>query len=132
MHAVQQSSRRKQTPQQQTDSVLATARLAVDLASEKQAADILMLDVRKITPFADYIIILTADNFRQITALAEDIRLGLRAEGVDLHHQEGAPESGWVLMDFADVVVHVFAPEQRAFYGLEYVWENARQVIRIQ
>jgi ribosome-associated protein len=108
------------------------AKLAVGVASEKQASDILMLDVRKLTPFADYIIILTADNLRQINALAEDIRIGLKAEGVDLHHREGTPESGWVLMDFADVVVHIFAPIQRAFYSLERVWEDARQVVRIQ
>lgn len=132
MYTVQSPSRRKQTPRQQTNAVLAMARLAVDVASEKQASDILMLDVRKLTPFADYIIILTADSARQISALAEDIRSGLKAEGVNLHHQEGAPDSGWVLMDFADVVVHIFAPNQREFYNLEQVWENARQIIRIQ
>jgi ribosome-associated protein len=108
------------------------AKLAVGVASEKQAADILMLDVRKLTPFTDYIIILTADNVRQISALAEDIRSSLKAEGVNLHHQEGSSDSGWVLMDFADVVVHIFSSNQREFYSLEQVWENARQVIRIQ
>jgi ribosome-associated protein len=132
MDEVQSPTRRQKTPRQQTSAVLAMARLAVDVASEKQASDILMLDVRKLTPFTDYIIILTADNLRQINALAEDIRIGLKTEGVDLHHREGTPESGWVLMDFADVVVHIFAPNQRDFYSLEQVWEDARQVVRIQ
>lgn len=132
MHTVQSPSRQKQSPRQQTSTVLAMGKLAVDVASAKQASDILMLDVRKLTPFTDYIIILTADNVRQINALAEDIRAGLKAEGVSLHHQEGSPDSGWVLMNFADVVVHIFSSNQREFYNLEQIWENARQVIRIQ
>lgn len=111
---------------------LAKAKLAIDLAVEKQASDILLLDVQELTPFTDYIIILTADNFRQLNGLSEDIRQALKAKDIDLHHLEGSPDSGWMLMDFTDVIIHLFSTEQRSFYNLEQIWDKAKQLIRIQ
>ena len=109
----------------------ATDRLAVDVAAEKLAADIVMLDLRGLTAFADYFVIMTADSVRQIEALEDDLSAALKDAGATRHHREGAPASGWVLLDFADVVIHIFGPEEREFFGLERLWSRAPQVVRI-
>ena len=109
----------------------ATARLAVDTAADKLARDILMLDLRGLTAFADYFVLMTADSVRQIEALEEDLSDAMRAAGVARHHREGTPASGWVLLDFADVIIHIFGPEEREFFGLERLWNRAPQVVRI-
>ena len=108
------------------------ARLAIDVASDRQATDILMLDVHELTPFADFLVIMTANSARQLNALADELEEKLRKAGVKLHHREGTPDSGWLLLDFADVVIHIFSETQRDFYSLDQVWSAARQVVRLQ
>ncbi|MEX2598646.1 MAG: ribosome silencing factor [Dehalococcoidia bacterium] len=108
------------------------ARHAVDIASDKQGADILLIDVHEISSFADYLVILSAGSVRQIQALANDLTEAVESKGLDLHHREGANESGWVLLDFGDLVVHVFSPEQRDFYRLEQVWSKGKTLLHIQ
>lgn len=107
------------------------ARLAVDLAAEKLATDIVMMDLRELTVFADYFVVMTADSVRQIEALEEDMTNAMKDSGVARHHREGTPASGWVLLDFADVIIHIFGPEERDFFGLERLWSRAPQVVRI-
>jgi ribosome-associated protein len=107
------------------------ARTVVDLASEKLAEDIVMLDLRQIAPFADYFIIMSAESARQIEALEQDITRDLKQINVSRFHREGTPNSGWVLLDFSDVVIHIFSPEERETYDLERLWSNAPQVVRI-
>ena len=104
----------------------------MDLASDKQAADILLLDIREVASFADYMDIMSAGSVRQMKALADDMLGTVKQAGVRLHHQEGSADSGWLLLDYADVVVHILAPEQRGFYQLEQVWHRAKTVVRIQ
>ena len=82
------------------------ARLAVDLAAEKLATDIVMMDLRALTVFADYFVVMTADSVRQIEALEEDMTNAMKDAGIPRHHREGTPASGWVLLDFADVIIH--------------------------
>ena len=108
------------------------ARLAVDVASEKQAADIVMLDMRGPLAFTDYFVILTGESRRQMQGLLEDIDGALDSAGMTLHHQEGTTDGGWVLMDYGDLVVHVFAPEEREYYQLEHLWSQATVLFRIQ
>ena len=107
------------------------ARMAVDVASEKQASDIVLLDIREACEFADYFVILTAESTRQMGALVEDIEGALERSGATLHHREGIRHGGWVLLDFGDVVVHLFGPEDREFYRIEDVWLRAVEVVRI-
>ena len=107
------------------------ARTVVDLASENLAEDIVMLDLRQVAPFADYFIIMSAESARQIEALEEDITKALKEANVHRFHRAGTPHSGWVLLDFSDVVIHIFSPEEREFYALERLWSQARQVVRI-
>ena len=108
------------------------ARLAVDLASEKLASDIVLLDLRGVCDFADYFVILTTESNRQMNSLADDLEMALKGQGAGLHHREGASHGGWRLLDFGDVIVHMFGPEERDFYRLEGAWPGAVEVVRIQ
>ena len=105
--------------------------MVVEVASDKLAEDIVMLDLRQVTSFADYFVIMSAQSARQIQALEEDITNALKTAGVRRFHREGTHGSGWVLLDFSDVIVHMFAPEEREFFGLERLWSSAPQVVRI-
>ena len=110
---------------------LEVAQFIVDVASDKLAEDIVLLDLRDLAPFADYFVIMSAESSRQIEALEEDLTQALKESGIVRHHREGAPASGWVLLDFSDVIVHVFSPEEREFYDLERLWRRAPQVVRV-
>ena len=105
--------------------------MVVEVASEKLAEDILMLDLREVAPFADYFVIMTAESNRQIQALEEDLTQALKSAHVNRFHREGAAGSGWVLLDFSDVVVHIMGPEEREFYQLERLWSRGAQVVRV-
>ena len=107
------------------------ARMAVDVASEGQAEDIVMLDIRKLTGFADYFVIMSANSRRQLEALQEDLVKFLKASGVSLRHREGTAESGWVLLDYNDVIIHLFGAEERDYYRLDQLWSGAAQVVRV-
>ncbi len=88
--------------------------------------------MRGIASFADYFIIATIMNPRQARAIVDALRRGLRDDGVHVRHQEGAKDSGWVLLDYGSVIVHLFSSEQRVFYALEELWQEAKQVVQIQ
>lgn len=111
---------------------LQIAQRAVELASDKQASNIVLLDIRAIADFADYFVLLSADNPRQINALIEDITLALKTEGITVNHREGVVQSGWVLLDYGDVLIHVFSPEQRDHYRLEDLWREAVPLVHVQ
>lgn len=108
------------------------ARAIVHTASELQASDVVLLDVRQACDFADYFVILSAQSPRQIRNLIEEIEGVMRSQSVRLHHMEGTNESGWILMDFGDLIVHVLATHERDFYDLEHVWPKAIEMVRIQ
>ena len=108
------------------------ARKAVDIASDKLASDIVLLDLREVAVFADYFVLLTGESRRQLGALRDDLTEALEREGASLHHAEGNPDAGWVLLDFGDLVIHIFGPEERQFYGLDKLWAHAPELVRIQ
>ena len=109
------------------------AHLIVGKLEEHQAAEILMLDLREITPFADYFVICTADSDRQARTLQETVAEELKAENETRPlSTEGEPASGWVLLDYNTVVVHIFSKTARAFYRLEELWKAAPIVLKIQ
>jgi len=107
------------------------ARLIVEVASEKLAADIVMLDLRGLASFTDYFVVMSADSSRLIQALEEDIATTMKHSNLSIHRREGTAASGWVLMDCSDVIVHIFSPEEREFFGLEKLWARAPQVVRV-
>ena len=106
--------------------------MATELASDKQAVDIAMLDVRALCSFADYFVICTGKTKRHIEAIWQDIGEILKSKGVVPNHNEGTPDSGWMLADFGSVIVHIFAPLERDYYQLEKLWNKAIPVVRIQ
>jgi len=108
------------------------ARLAVEAASDKQADNIVMLDTKQICSFADYFVICSGDNPRQIEAIRQEIREKLKQGDIIPFHIEGAADSGWILLDLGDVVIHIFSPSQRDYYRLDDLWHEAVPVIRIQ
>ena len=109
------------------------AKRIVDLLAEKQASDILMLDLQRVSLLADYFVLCSGNSERQITALQDEILEDLRNNThLRPYRTEGKPSSGWVLLDYGDVVVHIFAPAERDYYRLEDVWSHAPAVIRVQ
>jgi len=108
------------------------ARRIVELAEDKKAADIVLLDLSELTTVADAFVICSGGSERQIDAIADGIAEGLRAEGVRPIGREGTAASHWVLLDFGSVIVHVFTPPERDYYSLEKHWSRARLVVRVQ
>ena len=107
------------------------AKKAVEAALDKQASDILMLDIRQVSDFTDYFVICSGDSERQIHATCDAIDEALSREGIKLLRREGKDDSGWVLLDFGIVVVHVFSTPEREYYNIEKLWDKATPVVRI-
>jgi ribosome-associated protein len=104
----------------------------VEIASDKQATDILLLDARGICSFTDYFVICSCDTSRQMHAVYDEISKVLKKEGVIPHHHEGEVDSGWLLLDYGEVVVHIFSLAEREYYQLDRLWQKASTVVRIQ
>ena len=101
----------------------ALAKKIMAILEEKKAADILALDISEISTLADYFILASAENVRQLDALEDAVEEGI---GLELN-KEGEGDSGWILMDYKDIVVHLFTKEQREFYDLEKIWSDAKK-----
>ena len=108
------------------------ARRIVDLAEDKKAADIVLLDLTGLTTVADSFVIASGGSERQLDAIADGIVGGMRALGVRPIGREGTPESHWILLDFGAVIVHIFTPPERDFYQLEKHWSEAKTILRVQ
>lgn len=108
------------------------AHKAVEAASDKKALDIVLLDTRGVCSFADYFVICSGDSGKQIEAIRDEVGHTLKKEGILPHHYEGTVDSGWLLLDFSDVIVHIFAPVEREHYQLDRLWSQAIPVVRIQ
>jgi ribosome-associated protein len=111
---------------------LEVARRIVELAEDKKAADIVLLDLTGLTTLADYFVIASGGSERQLDAIADGIVSGMRDEKVRAIGREGTPESHWILLDFGDVIVHIFTPPERDYYQLEKHWGEAKTILRVQ
>ncbi len=103
----------------------------MDLAVGKLGEDVLLLDIRPVSMIADYFVICSGTSERQIQAIYEDIWTKLEEMGIHPLHAEGRATSGWILMDYGSVIVHIFLPPTRRYYHLEQLWKDARTVVRI-
>ncbi len=101
---------------------------AIAAAEDKKALDLVVLDLRKAAGFTDFFLICSGGNTRQIRAIADGIIEALAAGGVKPAHVEGYDRSEWILLDYFDFIVHIFATERRLFYGLERLWGNADRI----
>ncbi len=104
----------------------------MEIASDLQASNITLLDVRESCNFADYFVICSGESPRQVSAIVEEIERSLKKDGVRPSHVEGKVDSGWVLIDFGGVIVHVFTAPERDYYRLDELWHEAKPVVRIQ
>jgi ribosome-associated protein len=102
------------------------SQLAASTAFDGKASDIAILDLRKLTIMCDHFVVCTARNSIHAKAVAEGIEEKLRESGRRPSHIEGMYGGGWVLMDYGDVIVHVFLAEEREFYDLERLWADAK------
>ena len=103
-------------------------RIAVNAADDKKANDLVILDISKITSFANYFLLCTGDSSRQMQAIADEVEKQLKASGIRPSHVEGYQNSEWILLDCMDLVVHIFSKNARAFYDLERLWRDAQKM----
>ena len=104
----------------------------MEAASDKQAVDIVLLDAQGVCSFADYFVICSGESERQVKTIYEEVEHALKKDGVRPHHREGTLDSGWLLLDFGDVIVHIFATFEREYYQLDKLWGQAVPVVTIQ
>ncbi len=107
------------TPEQLADTI-------AELAADRKAQDIVKLDLRGMIGYTDYFVICTGRSDRQVKAIHDAIHAGLKSEhGIQPRRVEGLTEASWILIDYLDVVVHVFTPDMREYYRLEQLWGEA-------
>lgn len=113
---------------------LELANRITDVIVDKQGEDVLILDLQEVTTFTDYFVICTTTSRRQLEALQNAIREAMKQEDQKriAMNVEGDAESGWILLDYNSVIVHLFDGDMREYYQLEELWKNARIVARIQ
>ncbi len=110
------------------DPIREQAKKIALLIDSKKGMDITLLDVQGISSITDYLLIATGNSVRQVLALSDYVDEGAKAIGLQLRHKEGHHTGDWVILDLADVVVHLFVRETRDYYGLERIWRDARTV----
>lgn len=114
------------TSQYETLSAVRAARVAIE---DKKGEELVLLDISEITPVADYFLIATGNNSRQIRSLSEDVERAVKETyGVGPLSIEGLAQAQWVLLDYGDFVVHIFDQETREFFNLERLWSDAKRV----
>ena len=108
------------------------ALLVADIISDTPAQDTVVLDIHELSPFADYFVITAGANERQLRAITRTVSEKMHEAGIRPTRTEGGAMSGWIVLDFGDVLVHIFSEEQREFYHLEDLWAEAPTLLAIQ
>lgn len=104
----------------------------VDALTDKKGENILLLDVHEITSFTDYFIICTGSSSRMLNALAEGVLEKTKDEFKKKNRLQGTPQAGWIVLDYGDIVVHLFDEELRRYYNLEGLWKEGKVILRLQ
>lgn len=102
-----------------------TANRIIELAQDKKGRQIVLMDLSKLSDFTDYFVIISGDSNIQIKAITDHIEEGMRKKGIRCYQKEGYQSLKWVLLDYVDVVVHIFSKEAREFYSIERLWADA-------
>ncbi len=105
------------------------AKAAYAVLDEKKGEDISILDISEVSVVADYFVIATADNVRLVEALSDAVQDRMAELHYDLRRVEGQAGSGWILLDFNDIIIHIFDKEQRFFYDLERIWSDGKKIL---
>jgi ribosome-associated protein len=106
--------------------------MIVNSLEDKKGEDILLLDIKDIASFTDYFVLCTGTSDRMLDALADTTLESVQKAQKKKGRKQGEAHDGWVVVDYGDVVVHLFAPEQRKFYNLEELWEEGKVLLRLQ
>lgn len=122
--SIKKKSPKKKSPQ----TAKKVIRLIAQLAENKKAERLVVLDIRKIANFCDYFIICSGTSDRQVRAIADGIQDGLKEAGFYPGNAQGQREGKWVIVDLGDIVIHVFEKANREFYGLEHLWQGGKEV----
>lgn len=101
-------------------------KIAVDALDDKKANDIRVIDIRDISSMGDYFIIADGENKNKIRAMSDNVEEKLKLANVDMRNREGYSNGGWILLDYYDIIVHIFSSEERSFYDLEHIWRDGR------
>ncbi len=104
------------------------AKSIAGFALDKKATEVTILDMRKVANFCDYFVICTGNSDRHVKAIADGIEAELESEGVNVPKMQGARDARWIVIDLGHIIVHVFEKQTRGFYGLEYLWQDAKKV----
>ena len=110
---------------------LETAKMAVKALDSKKALDIKVIQIQDISAIADYFVIATGTSSTHVKALADEVEAQLDEAGISVSHVEGYRSNSWILLDYVDVVVHVFSDEAREYYDLERLWQDG-EIIDIE
>ncbi len=104
------------------------AKLTIQALEDKKAEDIRIIDISEVSVLADYFIIANGSNRSQVQALADNVQETLGRAGFEMKQVEGYNTANWILMDFGDLIVHVFDKENRLFYNLERIWRDGKAI----
>ena len=102
--------------------------LAIKAIEDKKGNDIKIIDIHEVSVIADYFIIASGSNPNQVKTLADNVEETLGRAGYDLRQTEGYGTASWILMDYNDIIVHIFSEENRSFYDLERIWRDGKEV----
>ena len=104
------------------------AKIAYEALDEKKGEDIRILDISQVSIIADYFVIASGSNTNQLLAMCDDVQEKLHKAGLDLRQMEGNRSSSWILLDYGDIIIHLFSRDDRLFYNLERVWGDGKEV----
>lgn len=107
-------------------------KLVIEALEDKKAEDIRIIDISNVSVIADYFIIANGTNRNQVQALADNVDENCHRAGHPLRQMEGYDSANWILMDYSDVIVHIFSKEDRLFYDLERIWRDGKQIEKNQ
>jgi ribosome-associated protein len=111
---------------------LEISRTIVDALEDKKGEDIILMDIRGLAPFADYFVICSGSSNRMLQSLADAAVDGVRNRHRFRGRVEGEPTDGWILIDFGDVILHLFSPDRRDYYHLEELWSEGKVLLHLQ
>lgn len=103
-------------------------KLIYSALDEKKANDIAIIDISEISSMSDYFIVADGKNRNQVQALCDNVEDALAKNGISIKNREGYSNGGWILLDYYDIIVHIFSEEEREFYDIEHVWSDGRRI----